>query len=123
MKNLKQITFGLLLSALVIGFSAFTNNHADKAVRFHRADGSFLSGSIVQTVANTTFKQSAAPSGDNCNTASTDYNCIYTVTTAGASNIPNQASYSSSEIDDYVSESPAWLVPSGSSKAVYTAAP
>lgn len=111
MKNFKKIAFGLLVSALAIGFSAFTN--ANNVVKHHRVPkaGMITNDFIVQPTLDN-FTQLASPSSSNCKLTS-DRECIYDVTTSGQSNIPDQASYSKTEVDGYVTN--GWLTADPSS--------
>lgn len=120
MKNFKQIAFGLLVGAMAIGFSAFTNAktsaQAEKNLSNKRL--SITSNFVIQPSLDS-FQQLAtgADPAANCSGTS-DRECTYDVTTSGKTNIPNQASYTKAEIDNYVSHS--WLTPDpDSSPALY----
>jgi len=118
MKNFKQIAFGLILGAMVIGFSAFTNAKT-KTVHINKAFSAktITDDYLVQSGGAGVFAQSADFDSSNCGTAAT-LPCGYDVTTSGKSNIPNRASYSSSDISNYVSHN--WLAAdSQSSNAQY----
>jgi hypothetical protein len=108
MKNFKQIAFGLLVGALALSFSAFTN--AKKVITINEKGGkhSITANFMIQPLADS-FEQAATASSDNCGSTVSDRDCLYDVTTSGKSNIPNQASYSKADVDNYVSHS--WLTP------------
>jgi hypothetical protein len=115
MKKFKQIAFGLMVGALAIGFSAFTNAHSLRLTNHHRTvkAGMITDDFLVQS-SSATFTQNASPDPSNCKSTSTRQ-CIYDVTTSGQSNIPDQASYAGSDVDTYVSN--GWLTADPSSKA------
>ncbi|EHQ25557.1 hypothetical protein [Mucilaginibacter paludis] len=119
MKNFKQVAYGLLVGAMAIGFSAFTNaKESNEAVKIHKAlkAGMITDNFIVQPTLNN-FVQESSVNTSNCGDPATRQ-CVYDVTTSGKSNIPDQASYTAAEIDNYISHS--WLTPaSGSSAALY----
>lgn len=120
MKNFKQIAFGLLVGALAIGFSAFTSAHkVTRNATFVKHAGMITEGFIAQTVAGSEFDPESSVDPDNCSTETTSYSCTYTVTSTGASNIPEQSSYSASDMNSYLGHSPAWLTANGSSNRVY----
>jgi len=105
MKNFKQVAFGLLVGAMAIGFSAFTNaTNVNKHHRVAKA-GMITNDFIVQPTLDN-FRQDAGPSSTNCKLTS-DRECIYDVTTSGQSNIPDQTSYTKAEVDSYLSS--GWL--------------
>ena len=80
---------------------------------------------LVQRVNNqvTPFGASGTPSG--CVGTADDLHCVYEVTEEGKANIPSLASlsqsyYTPAQINSYLSQSPAWLVPApGSDIAIY----
>src|ERR1700743_1318591 len=117
MKNFKRIALGLLVGAMAIGFSAFTNAHTG-TVQFpvkHSKVGNFTpiaDNANVQLNTLNNFQEAENPSSDDCVAESTTLKCIYDVTSAGAMNIPDQPSgYSTTDISNYLSQSPAWLAP------------
>lgn len=118
MKNFKQIALGLLVGAMAIGFSSFTNSHNLKTTLPNKAvkKGMITDNFLVQPSLNT-FEQESTVNTANCGDPATRQ-CVYDVTNAGKSNIPDQASYTATEIDNYVAQS--WLTPdAGSSSALY----
>jgi len=109
MKNLHKLVLGLMVGAMAISFSAFTNAHSNHIIRPNNY--------IAQTTLNGFVPESSAPVTDDCSGTAT-LQCAYDVTSSGKSNIPNQASYTSAEINTYVAND--WLTPApGSSKALY----
>jgi hypothetical protein len=117
MKNFKQIAFGLIVGALAIGFSAFTNAKKVVSVNAINAKYSITANFLVQPALDS-FERETSASTDNCSSVTSDRDCVYDVTTTGKSNIPNQASYTKAEIDNYVSHS--WIMPdAGASLKLY----
>jgi len=119
MKNFKRIALGLLVGAMAIGFSSFTNAQKGVSVKLVKIvkSGFITDNFIVQPIADNFVEQSTTPSTDDC-AESSDRFCVYDVTTLGKSNIPDQTSYSKSDIDSYVMNS--WLTPaSGATDALY----
>jgi hypothetical protein len=116
MKNFKQIAFGLLVGALAIGFSAFTTAHkgpsGEKFIVKKGAKLSITSDFMVQPTLDAFQQLASTPASGACKSTS-DRDCVYDVTADGKSNIPNQASYTKSEIDTYVAND--WLEPDASS--------
>lgn len=120
MKNFRKIAFGLLVGALALGFSAFTSTHKlTRNTTFVKHAGMITEGFIAQTVAGNEFDPESSVDGDNCSDATTSYSCTYTVTSTGASNIPEKSSYTASDMNSYLSHSPAWLTANGSANKVY----
>jgi hypothetical protein len=119
MKNLHKLVLGLMVGAMAISFSAFTNAHSNHIIRPNKAvkAGMITDNYIAQTTLNGFVPESSAPVTDDCSGTAT-LQCAYDVTSSGKSNIPNQASYTSAEINTYVAND--WLTPApGSSKALY----
>jgi hypothetical protein len=117
MKNFKQIAFGLLVGALAIGFSAFTNAKKVMTTKATIAKYSITANNLVQPAADS-FQQAASASTADCTGATSDRLCVYDVTTTGKSNIPNQSSYTKADIDNYLSHS--WIMPaSGATDHLY----
>ncbi len=114
MKNFKHIAFGLLVGAMAIGFSAFTTKNVVVPAKHHIAKAGMITDDFLVQSSSNTFTQNSAPSASHCRSTAT-LQCIYDVTETGASNIPDQASYSSSDINTYVSN--GWLTADASSKA------
>ncbi|MBK0380067.1 hypothetical protein [Mucilaginibacter segetis] len=102
MKNFKQLALGLMVGALAISFSAFTNANNNTFVKHHRAvkAGMITDDYIVQPTLNN-FQENASPTSSNCHGTAT-LQCIYDVTSSGQTNIPDQASYTASNINSYV---------------------
>ncbi|NHA05517.1 hypothetical protein G7092_17030 [Mucilaginibacter sp. HC2] len=120
MKNFKKIALGLLVGALAIGFSSFTTVKSslapfhNKALKAHMITDDFLLQN--QGVAGVFAQDNSYDSG-NCATSET-LRCGYSVTATGKTNIPNQSTYSSSDITNYLSHN--WITPApGSSNALY----
>lgn len=69
MKNVKQIALGLMVGAMAIGFSAFTNasngNHSKFAKTFYGLNH-----------AGTTYTRAPSNPSDECTTLSTIPNCV-----------------------------------------------
>lgn len=114
MKKLHKVALALMVGVLAIGFSAFTNAHSNRLINHHRTvkAGMITDDYLVQTGSGV-FAENAAPDPSSCKSSSSRQ-CIYDVTTSGQSNIPDQASYSGSDIDTYVSN--GWLSSDPSSK-------
>lgn len=85
---MKKLLSGLLLTAIAVGGSAFTN--AKKAI---------TENYILQTSSGYFIRQAIAPGG--C-TSSSGLNCEYAVTAFGRLYIPAQSSYTSANIQDYL---------------------
>lgn len=109
MKNFKQLALGLMVGALAISISSFTNALSKTLVNHHRVvkAGMITDDYIVQPTLNT-FQENASPNPSNCHGSAT-LQCIYDVTSSGQSNIPDQASYTAANINSYVSA--GYLVP------------
>ncbi|BAU55602.1 hypothetical protein [Mucilaginibacter gotjawali] len=119
MKNVKKIALGLIAGAMAISFSAFTNAHSNNFIRPNKAvkAGMITDNYIVQPSLNDFVQLSSTPVSADCSGTATRQ-CAYDVTSTGKSNIPDLASYTGAEIDNYVSH--GWLTPaSGSSDALY----
>jgi len=119
MKNFQKFALGLVAGAMAIGFSAFTNTHEASLIRPNKAvkAGMITDNYIVQPALNNFVQLGSTPATADCSSTATRQ-CAYNVTSTGKSNIPDQASYTGAEIDNYVSHS--WLTPaSGSSNALY----
>lgn len=117
MKNFKQIALGLIVGAMAIGFSSFTNNKSVATAKTNAAHKFSITSNYLVQPSLDSFEQATTASTDNC-AGTSDRDCVYSVTTAGKSNIPNQASYTKAEIDNYVSHS--WLMAAaGSSNGLY----
>lgn len=118
MKNFKKLALGLIIGAMAIGFSAFTASSNKSLVKHHRAAkaGMITDDFIVQPSLNS-FQEQPSVNTANCHSTATR-ECVYDVTSTGKSNIPDQASYSASDIDTYVAN--GWLAADpGSSPALY----
>ncbi len=118
MKKFQKLALGLIVGAMAIGFSAFTNAHSKSLVKPNKAvkAGMIVDNYLVQSSLNVFDQLSSAPVASDCGgTATRD--CAYSVTSTGKSNIPNQSSYTGSEIDTYVSN--GWLTADASTKALY----
>jgi hypothetical protein len=112
MKNFKQVALGLMVGAMAIGFSSFTNAHHNTFVKHHSAKAGMITDDyIVQPTLNN-FQENASPVSSNCHSTAT-LQCIYDVTTSGQSNIPDQASYTATNINSYVTA--GYLVADGDS--------
>jgi len=115
MKKFQKLALGLMVGAMAIGFSAFTNAHTYTHTIKVRKPGMALDAYIVQ--GSTNFTQSSSFDADNCESTSTRY-CGYDVTASGQTHITSQGPYTSSQIDTYVSN--GWLDPDASAtKAIY----
>lgn len=107
MKNFKQIALGLMVGALAFSFSAFTHVSSHKSIAHRIVKSGMISDDhIVQNSVNG-FVETNSPDASNCSSAVTTRDCIYAVTSTGASNIPDKPSYSAADVDNYVSE--GWL--------------
>jgi len=105
MKNFKQITLGLILGAMVIGFSAFTN--APK-----RATGDVYANEL----GNGSYTLLANPyTPGDC--ASASIPCAFEVTAAGASHVTG-GTLSSSQITTDLNNQ--WIEQEGSTNGVYS---
>lgn len=119
MKNFKKMAVALMVGAMAIGFSAFTNAHSNNFIQVNKAvnAGMITDNYIVQPTLNDFQQLSTAPVTADCSGTAT-LQCAYDVTSSGKTNIPDQASYTSTEINTYVANN--WLTPaSGSSAALY----
>lgn len=120
MKNLKTIALGLMVGAMAIGFSSFTNTPVKKSAKHYAKLGFIADSYIVQVNSSNVdgaFQELDAVDPLNCSGSAT-FKCIYDVTTLGASNIPDEpeTGYTQSQISTYVTN--GWLSPE-STNGVY----
>lgn len=116
-KNIKKILFGIGVSASALGASAFTSDEAEVAKLTQVKEGLIVSNFLVNKGTEFSPRASVNPSAE-CK-ATDPRDCAYTVTAEGMDNIPDQPSYSLSQIDQYVDE--GWVEPHpNSSPALYS---
>ncbi|WP_179413082.1 hypothetical protein HDF19_10805 [Mucilaginibacter sp. E4BP6] len=103
MKNFKQIAFGLLVGALALGFSSFTNAKKAAGDQYgNQANGSYQ-------------KLSSAYNPSLCeNTKSVP--CGYEVTTAGATHVTS-SNFTAAQASTF--QSNGWITPIDADKGVY----
>ncbi|SEN08456.1 hypothetical protein SAMN05192574_102404 [Mucilaginibacter gossypiicola] len=115
MKNFKQIAFGLMVGALALGFSAFTSaSKVPTGPKFFVPKGAKLSitaNFLNQPTLDSFAQLASTPNFSDCKGTS-DRLCVYDVTADGKANIPNQGSYTKSEIDTYLAND--WIEPDAS---------
>jgi hypothetical protein len=76
-----------------------------------------ITNDFVVNKGTNNFQQRSAANTDNCGSTAT-LHCVYQVTTSGKANIPNNASYTAAQINNYVSN--GWLTAApNSSPALY----
>ena len=101
MKNFKQIAFGLLVGALAIGFSSFTN--AKKAP-----------GDVYAETSSGDYTLITNYNPANCENTSSNV-CAYDVTSSGGSHVTS--SFTATQAATYVRN--GWIVAEDSDKGVY----
>lgn len=104
---MKKIIFGIFTLAL---FSLFV-------VKANSSRRTIAADHLVQPATDQFEQLESNPEFSNCQSTASR-NCVYDVTTSGKSNIPDQPTYSATEIDNYVSQ--GWIQPNpNSSQALY----
>ncbi|WP_158799777.1 hypothetical protein [Pedobacter sp. L105] len=91
---MKKVVLGLMLTAIAVGGSAFTN--AKKAIN---------EGYLIQPLSGIFLRASNANGG--CFNLLSTLSCAYSVNAAGKINIPAQAWYSADDVNDFIAE--GWL--------------
>ena len=103
MKNFKNIAFGLMVGALAIGFSAFTN------IKKVAAGDQYGNTSNGQYTAITNYDPG------NCQNVASQPTCGYEVTSAGATHVTG--SFTASQAVTF--QSNGWIQPLSSDKGLY----
>lgn len=93
---MKKVVIGLLLAAIAVGGSSFTNAREKKAINENY---------LVQTLIGVFLRQSTATGA--CLNLGAGLYCIYAVNPTGKSNIPAQSWYSSDDINNFIAN--GWL--------------
>jgi hypothetical protein len=115
--NTKKIVIALGVAVMAIGFSSFTEMRENMPAKAKKA-GMITANYLVQPSLNS-FAQlgSGTPNNADCKSTST-LNCSYDVTDDGKDNIPDQGSYTATEINTYVAN--GWLsAHAGSGQRIY----
>jgi len=102
MKNFKKIAFGLLVGAMAIGFSSFTNASKKAA------------GDVYAETSNGQYTLINGYNPANCQNTTSNV-CAYEVTTSGSSHVTS--SFTSSQAATFVRN--GWIVQEDSDKGVY----
>lgn len=103
MKNFKQIVFGLLVGALAVGFSSFTNAKRAAGDEYgNQVNGSYQKLSNAYNPALCENTKSAT--------------CGYEVTSAGASHVTS-SNFTAAQAATY--QSNGWITPIDADKGVY----
>ncbi|MEH6306177.1 hypothetical protein RYH73_11020 [Olivibacter sp. CPCC 100613] len=104
---MKKIIFGIFTLALFTFFIVKANSSRRTITADH----------LVQPATDQFVQLEGDPEFSSCQSTATR-NCVYDVTAAGKANIPDQPTYSATEIDNYVSQ--GWLqADPNSSPALY----
>jgi hypothetical protein len=104
---MKKIIFGIFTLALFTMYVVKANSSRRTITADH----------LVQPTTNQFVQLEDEPDFENC-LESAARNCVYDVTASGKTNIPDQPTYSATEIDNYVSQ--GWIQPNpNSSQALY----
>ncbi|KAA8474936.1 hypothetical protein BDE36_0211 [Arcticibacter tournemirensis] len=103
---MKRIMLSLLVAATAAGVSAFTNAPANTA-GYGQLKSGMISGNFLVNKGTSNFQQRASVDPlANCNDTDSRH-CVYDVTASGKTNIPDQTSYSDSEVTTYLSN--GWI--------------
>jgi len=104
---MKKIIFGIFTLALFTFFIVKANSSRRTITADH----------LVQPATDQFVQFDSEPDPSNCLSAA-ERNCVYDVTASGKTNIPDQPTYSATEIDNYLSQ--GWIQPNpNSSQALY----
>lgn len=91
---MKKVVLGLMLAAVAVGGSAFTN--AKKAIN---------DGYLVQPISGVFIRYNVA--GGSCYNLHSGMSCQYSVTMSGKVNIPSQVLYDNYDIQEFLDE--GWI--------------
>ena len=104
---MKKIIFGIFTLALFTFF----------VVKANSSRRTIAADYLVQPATDQFEQFDGAPNFDDCQSSAPRY-CVYDVTASGKANIPDQPTYSATEIDSYASQ--GWIQPNpNSSQALY----
>ena len=109
----------IMVGVLAIAFSAFKTVHTEVAPFGNKQlkAGMITNDYIVQPSLNNFVQNAGSPSNANCKSTAT-LSCSYDVTEDGKDNIPDNSSYTATQINTYVSN--GWLqTHTGANPALY----
>lgn len=92
---MKKLVLGLVLAAIAVGGSSFTNVKKKSVVENY----------FIQPISGIFVRANTA--NGNCINLGVGPYCKYAITPAGRSNIPSLAWYDSNQVEDYLAE--GWL--------------
>ena len=107
----KALVGAILFGIAVIG-SAFIGKTEDKGVK-DKTEKTVTAPAYLVNKGSTFSPRATVDVGENCNDSNPKY-CVYVPTEEGMTEIPNQTSYSPTEIDYFISQ--GWLAPHPSSR-------